>query len=196
MRLIRATPVLLLALLGACASAPSQPEAPPAATPEQVSQSLPVPPPEPCEPVVEPAPEPVRPDLAPAFREAHNLYVSGNLEAAMLAYERLLARAEEPEDELNVLIALALIRMMPSSRVRDLEAAAMILEEIDKRTERASLFYRYFGQIELLRQIQSYEQRIANLHATNGSLKAELARKDEAIRKLRELTVGSSLSAP
>ena len=177
--------MLLLGLVVSCA-APQQPVA--TIEPEIIVKPLPM-----CEPPPQVI-EPIQQDLQPAMREAHNLYVSGNLDAAMLAYERILARAEEPSDQLNALIALALIRLVPSSRLQDLEAASLILDEIDKRIERSDLYYAYFGQLELLRQIQSYQQRIANLRATNGSLEAELARKEEAIRKLRELTVGGNLS--
>ena len=177
--------ILLVASLVACTT--PQPQVV-MTDPEVAAEPLPV-----CQPpavVDEPAPQ----DPQPALHEAYNLYVSGNLEAAMLAYERILARAEQPEDQLNALIALGLIRLMPSSQLQDFEAASLILDEISKRVGGSDLYYAYFGQAELLRQIQSYQQRIANLHASNGALKAELAGKDEAIRKLRELTVGSNLS--
>ena len=177
--------VLALGLLASCAA---EQQAQLRREPEVRLEPLPM-----CEP---PAPqvEAVVQDLQPAMREAHDLYVSGNLDAAMLAFERILAQAEDPIDQLNSLMALGLIRLMPSSRLQDLDAAGLILDEIDKRLKRGALFYANFGQLELLRQIQSYQQRIANLRASNGSLEAELARKEEAIRKLRELTVGGNLS--
>lgn len=175
--------VALVALVAGCAGAPAEP--PPAeahaATVEPVA----------CEPAPEPEPPPKTYD--PALREAHRLYVNGDIEQAMLAYERILAAAEEPRDQLSALIALGLIRLLPSSPMRDVEVAGLILDEIEKRIGRSDLYYAFFGQIELLKQIQAYQARIVQLQGSKQALEAELGRKEEAIRKLRELTVGGNL---
>ena len=166
-------------LMTACASTPAPAPRPVVVAPEPVA----------CVPEPEPEVEAPVVDLSPEFRDAQALYAVGDSENAMLAYERLLAKAEKPEDQLNSLIALAMLRLLPSSSVSDLAAATLIIEEIEKRLARNDLYYRYFGQIELLQQIRQYEQNIANLKSASESLQADLARKEEAIRALKEVIV-------
>ena len=145
-----------------------------------------------------PAPEPVASKPQPRsgeydalLRSAYNAYRSGDYEAAMLDYERVLGRADDPHDQIRVLISLAMIRLLPSSEMRDLEAAAIVMDELDRRIARFGLQHEFFGEIELLQLINTRERELRGLRAGNSALKKEIANRDEVIRQLRALTVVS-----
>lgn len=145
-----------------------------------------------------PAPETVAPKPLPRsgeydalLRSAYNAYRNGDYESAMLDYERVLGRADDPHDQIRVLISLAMIRLLPSSEMRDLEAAAIVMDELDRRIARFGLQHEFFGELELLQLINARERELRALRSDNSALKKEIANRDEVIRQLRALTVGS-----
>ncbi|MBP8925436.1 MAG: hypothetical protein KBG75_06250 [Pseudomonadales bacterium] len=123
------------------------------------------------------------------LRKSYDAYQSGDYETAMLGYERVLGRADDPADQVRALISLAMIRLLPSSKMKDAEAAAIIMEELDRRVKQNDLRYEFFGELELLGLISGRERDNAQLRAANDKLRKSLADKEELVRQLRALSV-------
>lgn len=128
-------------------------------------------------------------DYQPLLREAHAALQRGDYESAMLAYERVLGRADDPRDQVRALINLAMIRLLPSSRMQDDEAAAMTMDELRRRIDANSLQYEFFGEIELLQLIQGHARQLRGHADKEAGLRKEIAAKEELIRQLRALSV-------
>ena len=82
-----------------------------------------------------------------------------------------------------------MIRLLPSSKMKDAQAAAIIMEELERRVKQNDLQYEFFGELELLELIQGREGENARLRAANAQLRKSLADKEELVRQLRALSV-------
>ncbi|MBK6286876.1 MAG: hypothetical protein IPJ33_08980 [Gammaproteobacteria bacterium] len=146
---------------------------------------LAAPPQGPSAPTPTTAPE----DFGQLLRTSYAAYQSGDYENAMLGYERVVGHAEDPRDQVRSLISLAMIRLLPSSKMKDAQAAAIIMEELERRVKQNDLQYEFFGELELLELIQGREGENARLRAANAQLRKSLADKEELVRQLRALSV-------
>jgi hypothetical protein len=143
------------------------------------------------------APLPARTDVPPPqsawyaseLRAAYEAYHAGDFERAVQGYERVVGRADEPRIQVRALISLAMIRLMPSSKMHDVVAARVILEELDRRIDAAGLRYEFFGEIELLELVAKQDAALVAERAAGGRLRKELAARDALIRQLRALSV-------
>lgn len=135
------------------------------------------------------AADPLPEDFDSLLRAAWWALRAGDDQRAMLAYEKVLARADDSRMQLRALICIAMARLMPSSAVHDAEAAELAMQELDRRVKLYGLEQEFFGELELLRLVAAQERELSALHATSGKLKRELARRDELIRQLRALSV-------
>lgn len=135
--------------------------------------------------VADPLPE----DFDSLLRAAWWALRAGDDQRAMLAYEKVLARADDSRMQLRALICIAMARLMPSSAVHDAEAAEMAMQELDRRVKLYGLEQEFFGELELLRLVAAQERELSALRTASGKLKRELARRDELIRQLRALSV-------
>jgi hypothetical protein len=73
--------------------------------------------------------------------------------------------------------------------VHDVEAARVILEELDRRIEQAGLRYEFFGEMELLELVAKQDAALLAERAAGGKLRKEIAARDALIRQLRALSV-------
>jgi len=125
------------------------------------------------------------------LRTAYEAFASGDYETAMYDYERLL-RSANPRVQIRALISLAMIRLLPSSKMQDQEAAEMVLTELDRRIKRHDLEHEFFGEVELLRLLGNQQQLRADVNADVRRLRKEVQKRDEVIRQLRALTLEDS----
>ena len=174
---------LLAAMLAGCqgtpAEAPVREQAPPAqAVTAPAPAALPDTP-----------PEQVRDDHEQVLRQAAAAWERGDHQSALLLYERVLGRATEPRDQVRALIGMATLRLMPSSKVADAAAAAVVMRELDLRLAAHDLRHEYYAQLELLRLLQAREGEMQALRESNRKLAAQLKAKDELVRQLRALSV-------
>ena len=135
------------------------------------------------------AADPLPEDFDSLLRVAWWALRAGDDQRAMLAYEKVLARADDSRMQLRALICIAMARLMPSSAVHDAEAAELAMQELDRRVKLYGLEQEFFGELELLRLVAVQERELSALRAASGKLKRELARRDELIRQLRALSV-------
>lgn len=143
----------------------------------------------------QPRPRPLtesREDYTAMLRQAWEALRAGDYEGAMFAYERVLARADDSDQQIRALICLAMVRLMPSSEVHDLEAARIVLAELDRRIDLYGLRYAYFGEVELLRLLAEQGRQIDKLRDEQARLRKELAARDALIAQLRALSVDPS----
>jgi hypothetical protein len=126
---------------------------------------------------------------ASELRAAYEAFHAGDHERAVQGYERVAGRADEPRIQIRALISLAMMRLMPSSKVHDVEAARVILGELDRRIDSAGLRYEFFGEIELLELVAKQDAALLAERAAGGRLRKELAARDALIRQLRALSV-------
>ena len=140
---------------------------------------------EPSTPTPAAAPE----DFRQLLRTSYAAYQRGDYETAMLGYERVVGHADDPRDQVRSLISLAMIRLLPSSKMKDAQAAAIVMEELERRVQQNDLQYEFFGELELLGLIQGRERENAQLRAANAQLRKSLADKEELVRQLRALSV-------
>lgn len=141
-------------------------------------------------PVPPPSPAPAQAGwYASELRAAWEAFRAGDYERAMLGYERVVSRADEPRIQIRALISLAMIRLLPSSKMHDVTAARVILEELDRRIDASGLRYEFFGELELLELVAKQDAALIAERAAGGRLRKELASRDALIRQLRALSV-------
>jgi len=164
--------VFLLALLLGIAWAGLPAQAAPAAGPATAS-----------------AEEPLPEDFDSLLRAGWWALRAGDAGRAMLAYEKVLARADDSRMQVRALIVIAMARLTPSSAVHDTDAAAIAMEELDRRVKLYGLEQEFFGELELLRLVAEQDRELKSLRMSKRSLELELKKRDEVIRQLRALSV-------
>jgi hypothetical protein len=135
------------------------------------------------------AAEPLPEDFDSLLRAGWWALRAGDDERAMLAYEKVLARADDSRMQVRALIVIAMARLMPSSAVHDAEAAELAMQELDRRVKLYGLEQEFFGDLELLRLVAAQDRELKTLRAGNRAQKNELKQRDEVIRQLRALSV-------
>lgn len=133
-----------------------------------------------------------REDYNATLRQAWEALRAGDYEGAMFAYERVLARADDADQQIRALICLAMVRLVPSSKVQDPEAARIVLAELERRIDLYGLRYAYFGEVELLRLLAEQGKQLDQLRDERARLRKELAARDALIAQLRALSVEPS----
>jgi tetratricopeptide (TPR) repeat protein len=128
--------------------------------------------------------------LLPELVEANALYEEKKYPEAVQAYEHVLVVSDVPEFTIQALIGLAKLRLMNETGLVDVEVANMVMQELERRLNDAELLEEYYTEVSLLNSILGYERSIRQLRKDNRELREELGRKDEAIKSLKELTVG------
>jgi len=140
-------------------------------------------------PAARPVAPPAREDYGVLLRRSYQFYAEGDYEQALYGYERVLARADDADHQIRALISIAMIRLLPSSKMRDLDAATIVLDELERRLELYGLRFQYFGEMELLQSIAAREGELRALRASNAKLRKEIEARDALISQLRALTV-------
>ena len=143
----------------------------------------------PAAPAKAPADEPLPEDFDSLLRAGWWALRAGDAERAMLAYERVLARADDARMQVRALIVIAMARLTPSSAAHDADAAALAMEELDRRVKLYGLEQEFFGELELLRLVAAQDRELKTLRGSRRSLEREIRHRDEVIRQLRALSV-------
>lgn len=129
-------------------------------------------------------------DYAPLLRAALEAHRRADDQAALLAYERVLGRADDPRDQIRALLCIAALRLLPSSKVHDEEAAAVVVRELERRLRDHGLEQEFFGELEIVQRLAAQDAEMEKLRKDNAALRRQLKQKEEVIRQLRALSVG------
>lgn len=134
-----------------------------------------------------PAAEPVHAERL--LREALAALEQGDQQGALALYRRLLADDVPPPAQARALVCIAVLQLTPGSALKDPQAAARTLRELEQRVSTNDLAWEFSADLELLRLLQAREGDLRTLRESNRRLAAELAAKQELIRQLRALSV-------
>ena len=133
--------------------------------------------------------EPLPEDFDSLLRAGWWALRAGDAERAMLAYERVLARADDARMQIRALIVIAMARLTPSSPVHDADAAQLAMDELERRVKLYGLEQEFFGELELLRVVAAQDRELKTLRAGKRSMARELKQRDLVIRQWRALSV-------
>ena len=133
--------------------------------------------------------EPLPEDFDSLLRAGWWALRAGDDQRAMLAYEKVLARADDSRMQIRALIVIAMARLTPSSAVHDADAAQLAMEELDRRVKLYGLEQEFFGELELLRVVAAQDRELKALRGGKRAMERELKQRDEVIRQLRALSV-------
>ncbi len=201
----RVTALLILAFgLQACAASP--PVAPAAATPAVVAAPR-------GEPAVAAAavpPLPLNlPELAPCdcsaapsadytfLEQGYRALLDGEYDDAMAHFERYQQQQSSPRADLEAGIAIAYVRMLPRSSFYDPVKARNAFRVLREQNAKELGVHDY---TRLMRQsllnLLELQDKIDKLRANNSALKDDLAKREEALKRLRDLTLGQKAAEP
>ena len=195
--------LFVLALsLQACAASPAvTPAAPPAvaATPGEPPVAAAAVPPQPLNP----------PELAPCdcseapttdytfLEQGYRALLDGEYDEAMAQFERYQQLESSPRADLEAGIAIAYVRMLPRSSFYDPVRARQDFRLLREQNAKKLGVHDY---TRLMRQsllnLLELQDKIDKLKAKNAALEDDLAKREEALKRLRELTLGQKAAEP
>lgn len=197
-------PFVLTWLLQACAATPSAPPAgggdpaadpttaqTPASAPEEVPQlTLHLEPTEACD-----CGAATTPDYT-FYDKGYSALLDGEYEDAMEHFQRYQRLETSPRADLEAGIAIAYIRMLPRSSFYDPQAARTAFRELREKNAKKLVVH---DSTRLMRQavlnLLELQDKIDSLKAGNDRLKEDLAKREEALKRLRELTLSQKPAA-
>ncbi|MFV0477676.1 MAG: hypothetical protein ACK5ME_07575 [Parahaliea sp.] len=137
-------------------------------------------------------------DNGPSFLErGYTALASGDYIEAVQQFQRYQRTELTPEADWEAGVALAYISLLPDSPFYDNDAAHRSVSELDKlrRTDmnvhKSSLIlWRNMGVLI------ARNRQINEMEAVNSSLRDDLGKREEALKRLRELTLGQRGGRP
>lgn len=182
-------------LLAACVTAPDASEVP-EAEPVAASDEVPAPAPEltlnlPTREQCQCQPSPER-DLT-FLERGYAALSQGDTVAALQHFQRYKRLETAPAAQWEADVAIAYLGMLPDSPLYDHDAAELSYQALarrllpDMQVHSSALLMR-----DSLAAFALLNRHIADLESTNATLKEDLEKREEAIRRLRELTLGQS----
>jgi hypothetical protein len=115
---------------------------------------------------------------------------------AVQYFQRYQRLESSPRADWEAAIAIAYVSMLPRSPFYDPEAARSSFKELRKQNAKDLKVHDY---TRLMRQsllnFLIQEQHIEDLESTNATLKGDLEKREEALKRLRQLTLGQKGSA-
>ena len=193
---------VMLVLLQGCASAPDQPASeatnatsvPAAAEADPVPElTLNIPDTESCACIASPAGE--GRDLTFLERGFSSL-VAGEYIEAVQYFERYKRLEDSPASDWEAGVAIAYISMLAESPFHDPETARKSYRKLRKKYgEELKVHESVLMMRDSLETFIGMDRRLDELQTENQRLEKELAKRDAAIKRLRELTVGQKGAA-
>jgi hypothetical protein len=184
-----AATVSLLVLLQGCVQTPPREEAP---TPEEVPElTLNLPQANGC--VCE---EPTTADYTFLEKGFAALAAGEHIEAVQY-FQRYQRLEESPEAQWEAGIAIAFVSTLSHGPFYDPEAARQAFRKLrredwkDMELHQQSLLMRHS-----LEAFVTQERHVLDLESTNATLKEDLEKREEALKRLRELTLGQKAAPP
>jgi TolA-binding protein len=198
-------PVVLALMLQACATASVESNEPRSALAETPAASEPAP--SPGEGVVPelklnmpqqancPCPTVQKPDYT-FLEKGYAALLDGEYDDAMQHFERYQRLESSARADLEAGIAIAYVRMLPRSDFYDPAAARNAFREMREKNPKKLKVHEY---TRLMRQsllnLLELQGRIEELKAGNATLKEDLKKREEALKRLRDLTLNQKAAA-
>ena len=115
----------------------------------------------------------------------------------MQYFQRYQRLESSPQADWEAAIAIAYDSMLPRSPFYDPEAARKAYEELRGRESEEWLVHdKVLMMRDALETFAAMEREITRLESDNGILQEDLAKREEALKRLRELTLGQKEGRP
>ncbi len=183
----------LLVMLQGCSTAPTTAEAPEPAVPEKVPElTLNLPEnPQAC----------ICPDLSDVdytfLERGFSALAAGDHIEAVQYFQRYQRLESSPQADWEAGIAIAYDSMLPRSPFYDPEAARKAYEELQRQQVEGMVVHEKVSMMrDALETFVAMDQEINKLESDNSVLRQDLAKREEALRRLRELTLGQKEARP
>ena len=186
---------LLVILAQGCASTAEEPQAPATAT---TDESLPelnlnLPDDQDC---ICPATEPEPPADLTYLEKGFSAIVAGEYIEAVQYFERYKRSEDSAESDWEAGVAIAYVSMLAESPFHDPETARKSYRKLRKKYgEDMQVHEKTLLMRDSLETFIGMDRKLDKLEEQNAKLKEELEKRDEAIRRLRELTLGQKGAA-
>lgn len=182
----------LLLVLQACAQTPDEPAAATNAAPEEVPEiTLNLPAETPCNCIEEASAD------YTFLEKGFSAMANGSHEDAMEHFRRYRRLESSPEANWEAGIAIAFMKSLGDSPYHNAEEARKSYRELIKEDWQAMELHE---QTLLLRQslenFRDMDREMAEVKQANKTLQEDLEKREEAIQRLRELTLGQPGAAP
>jgi hypothetical protein len=123
--------------------------------------------------------------------------VAGEHIEAIQYFQRYKRLESSPQADWEADIAIAYDSMLPSSPFYDPASARRAYESLkEKQVQDAALHDKVLMMRDALETFVAMERKISKLETDNGILREDLAKREEAIKRLRELTLGQKEARP
>lgn len=114
----------------------------------------------------------------------------GRLEDALRLYERESAAAADAPARLTALLGAVRLRLSANPATRDLRRAQTLLETAEHTAAAAPVPLPVSDLLQLLREAADLRSQLRAARAEVKSLEAEMAKKDDALRRVTSAVVG------
>jgi TolA-binding protein len=190
---------LLALLLQACVAAPATAPPEPVVDTVALEQELPeqggdlpelelhLPPPGKCDCKVAPTAD------YTFFEKGYRALLDGEYEDAMQHFQRYQRLENSPRADLEAGIAIDYIRMLPRSSFYDPKAARESFKELRERNAKELGVHDYTRLMrQALLNLLELQDKISKLRADNAVLTEDLQKREEALKRLRDLTLNQN----
>jgi hypothetical protein len=190
---------LLVMLAQGCASTAQEPQpAPPqSAAAEEPLPELNLNLPDDDDDCVCPADDPEPPEDLTYLEKGFSAIVAGEYIEAVQYFERYKRAEDTVESDWEAGVAIAYVSMLAESPFHDPETARKSYRKLRKKYGEDMLVHeKTLLMRDSLETFIGMDRKLDKLQEQNAKLKQELEKRDEAIRRLRELTLGQKGAAP
>ncbi len=131
------------------------------------------------------------------LEQGYRALLDGEYDEAMAEFERYQQLESTPRADLEAGIAIAYVRMLPRSSFYDPVRARKDFRLLREQNAKKLGVHDY---TRLMRQsllnLLELQDKIDKLKANNSALKDDLAKREEALKRLRDLTLGQKAAEP
>ena len=128
--------------------------------------------------------------------KGYKALLDGEYEAAMEYFQRYQRVASSPAEELEARIAIAYTRMVPGTEFYNSKKARRAVNGISNQNISNVRIKDYIVlMLQSLRNLLELRYKLDKLETSNSILKEDLKKREEALKRLRDLTLGQKASS-
>jgi hypothetical protein len=125
-----------------------------------------------------------------ALAEANRAEQEGRHGDALVIYERDASAGADASSRLAALLGAVRLRLASDPAMRDLRRAQTLLESAEQTAASAAVPLPVSDLLQLLREAADLRAQLRAARADVKSLEAEMAKKDDALRRVTSAVVG------
>lgn len=123
--------------------------------------------------------------------------VAGDYDEALQYFERYQRLEDSPESQWEAGVSIAYIKSLRDAKLYDPGASRSSFDSLNRQPwQSMDVHPRALLLRQSLQNTLALQRRVDTLEVENGSLKEDLAKREETIKRLRELTLGQKAGAP